>query len=294
MIQTSASVLRVEAQRLQGGLSLGSGVVIERERVATNCHVTRDAEQIFVIRGGARWPVEAQAGDAYHDVCILRVPGLRAPAVVLGDSRHLSIGQPLVAVGYTGGVAIQSSLGEVVALHRMDAAQVVQTSSFFNSGASGGALFDEQLHLVGLLAFHLRGADGHYYAMPVEWLTARTAQAEAERPVRALGSTEIAFWQQPLAEQPAFLRADALAHEANWAELQPVARAWAKADAHDPEAWYMLALAFDGQNRAHDAEQALECSLAAEPTYAPALARLQPLYRQQGRPAAQAVPPCQL
>jgi hypothetical protein len=170
----------------------------------------------------------------------------------------------------------------------------VQSSNFFNSGASGGGLFDDQLHLVGLLAFRLRGADAHYFAAPVEWLAAKLNSPGADSAIHTVAATELAFWQQPISDQPAFLRAEVLVRDANWSALQPLAQAWVKADASDPEAWYMLALAFDGQNRASDAQHALECSLAAEPAYAPARARLEPIYRQQGRPAGQATRPCQL
>jgi hypothetical protein len=292
LVAASASVLRVEVQRAQGGLSLGSGVVVAPERVATNCHVTRDGGQAFVIRGGARWAVESQSSDAYHDVCVLRVPGLRATPVKLGDTKHLAIGQAVTALGYTGGVAIQVSGGEVVSLHRMDDALVVQSSNFFSSGASGGALFDDDLRLVGLLTFRMRGARAHYFAAPAEWLAARLQGQEAS--VKPLAAAELAFWQRPLADQPRFLRAAVLEHDANWAELRPLAQAWADADKSDPEGWYMLAIAFDGLNQARDAQHALECSLAAEPTFKPARTRLESIYLQQGRPATQAALPCQL
>ena len=39
----SASVLKIEALRVQGGFALGSGVVVAPETIVTNCHVTRDA-----------------------------------------------------------------------------------------------------------------------------------------------------------------------------------------------------------------------------------------------------------
>lgn len=295
VIAMSASILRVEVQQRDSGrLALGSAVVVAPERVATNCHVTRGGGQAFVIRGGARWPVTTQVADAYHDICLLRVPGLRAAPVKIGDTKHLTIGQSVTALGYTGGVQIQTSGGEVVSLHRMDNALVVQSTNFFSSGASGGALFDDQLRLVGLLTFRMRGAQAHYFAAPAEWLVARLQSAEKETELAPLAANDLAFWQRPLAEQPLFLRAAVLEHDANWAELRPFAEAWVQANKSDPEGWYMLALAFDGLNRARDAQHAFECALAAEPTFSLARTRLEPIYQRQGRPATQAVLPCQL
>ena len=49
LVALSASVLKVEAQRVQGGYNLGSGVVVAEGRIVTNCHVTRDAVAIHIL-----------------------------------------------------------------------------------------------------------------------------------------------------------------------------------------------------------------------------------------------------
>jgi S1-C subfamily serine protease len=41
---------------------------------------------------------------------------------------------------------------------------VIQTSTAFTSGASGGGLFDEDGRLVGILTYRLRGASGYYFS----------------------------------------------------------------------------------------------------------------------------------
>ena len=60
LIRLSTSVLKVEVIRAQGGYSLGSGVVIGADLVATNCHVTREARQIAVLQDGLRLPAQSQ------------------------------------------------------------------------------------------------------------------------------------------------------------------------------------------------------------------------------------------
>ena len=87
----AASVLRIEAPRASGGYSVGSGVVVGNERVITNCHVTRDAQAITVVRGSTRWPASGQVVNAERDLCLLTVPGLVAPAARLGQAGSLAI-----------------------------------------------------------------------------------------------------------------------------------------------------------------------------------------------------------
>ncbi|CAD5372141.1 TPR_REGION domain-containing protein [Rubrivivax sp. A210] len=289
-IRLSASVLKIEVQRVQGGYALGSAVAVAPGVVVTNCHVTREALQISVVRGGQRWRVDAQASDAGHDLCALRVPGLQADSVVLGRSNELKPGQSVLALGYTGGVELQRSEGDIVALHRLDGAQVIQVRNGFNSGASGGGLFDDTMRLVGILTFRLRGGQAHYYAAPVEWLQPLIAADGDFRAVAPLAATAAAFWQVPAATQPVFLRAAALERERRWEELEALAFNWTRSDARDPQAWYLHGLALRGLQRPGEAQRALEQSLALDAGLQEAWFQLGMLNIEQGRlePARQA------
>jgi len=267
LIRLSTSVLKVEVIRAQGGYSLGSGVVLGADRVATNCHVTRDARQISVLQGGLRLPAQSQQVDAYHDLCLLHVRGIESTrAVELGRPEQISVGQPVTAVGHTAG-ALQSSAGEVRALHRMDGGRVIQSSNYFNSGASGGGLFDAEARLVGILTFRLRGGNAHYFAMPAEWLTRLLPDTDGAQRIEPLARDELAFWELPAQAQPPFLRAAVLEAAGDWRALQPLAIDWADRDAGDPEPWYLLGLALARQGQPDGARLALECSLAIEPDF---------------------------
>jgi serine protease Do len=244
LIGLSASVLRIEAPRSTGGFALGSGVAVDTDKVITNCHVTRDAQEIFVVRGGARWAVAGQLADLEHDLCLLWVPRLVARQATLGRAMALTAGHAVSALGFTGGVDMQNSSGEVVALHRMNGAAVIQSSNFFSSGASGGALFNEDGHLVGVLTFRLPGAGGHYYAAPVEWVQDMLLKLPATQypKVEPLRGGRLAYWQGAMATQPRFLQAASLQRESRWAELEALAQAWLLHDADDAEPHALLAL----------------------------------------------------
>lgn len=278
-VALAGSILRVEAPRPSGGFAIGSAVTVGPELVVTNCHVTREARRISVVRGGVRWAAAAQASDLARDLCLLHVPGLRSPAVAVGQAATLAIGQSVTALGYTGGVGIQNSLGEVQDLHPHDGGVVIQSSNFFNSGASGGGLFDDTGRLVGVLTFRLRGGDAHYYAAPAEWVSELVDAARRGdlRAVLPLEQYPLPYWES--AAPPRFLRAARLQSEGRWRELEALAAAWARQDPADNEPWFLLGLALQQQGRDAEARPALECALALQPARQAArtaLAALQP------------------
>jgi serine protease Do len=266
LVRLGASMIRVEAPRDDGGLAFGSGVAVARDTVVTNCHVTRDARRIVVIHAGQRHAVDSQASDLANDLCLLRAPGLDATPVALGRSNELAPGQPLAALGYTGGAGLSTSAGSVVQLHRFKGARVVQTSSHFTSGASGGGLFDDRGALVGVLTFRLRGGLAHYFASPAEWV-ARLLAAPAFVRVAPLAAEPAPYWAASGAAQPRFLEAAALMQSMRWDQLATTARAWLRAEPADAEPWVALGIALLRLEQAAEGRRALECALRLEPAH---------------------------
>lgn len=283
LVQLGGSIVKIEAVRQQGGYALGSGVVVAPDKVATNCHVTRDGREVRVLRGGLRYTAEAQASDLRHDLCVLSVPQLGAPAVAVApdDAQPLQPGQTVSAIGFTGGIALQRSSGEVVALHRLDGAQVIQSTNWFNSGASGGGLFDETQQLVGLLTFRMRGTQAHYYAAPVAWLLP-LLRDDAMRPVAPLARTEAPFWERPAGDQPRFLQAAVFEQEQRWQDLDALAIAWAREDRADAQPWLVRGRAQQQLGRLPAAQKSLEQALAIDPASRSALLQLGLLHAAQG------------
>ncbi|HET7402615.1 MAG TPA: serine protease [Usitatibacter sp.] len=189
----AASVVRVEAVLEGGRLSVGSGVTVAPAIVATNCHVVRDSGSIRVAGGGVMWEVDGEVGDARHDVCFLRVPGWSGHPVALAQSDAPEVGATVVALGFTAGAPIRPRMGNVRALREIDGAQVIEADAQFNSGSSGGGLFDEDGTLVGLLTFRRRNSTTSFYALPVEWVRQgipREDQWESVKPLEGAAP----FW----------------------------------------------------------------------------------------------------
>jgi serine protease Do len=239
-----ASVLKVRATNTDGSVSLGSGIVFEAGKVATNCHVTRRATHIVVLDAAEskEWTVRSQRRDVHHDLCILSVPGIApevALAVELGEPR---IGQFVYAAGYPNGGKLAINRGEVTGLHAYEGAKIIRTSAPFDYGASGGALFDRDGRLLGILTFKARAGDAYHFVLPVKWLAAKSDAAEAEQ----------AFWEGPRESQPYFLRALALEIDRKWDALLALAETWSRRDARSPEARSAIAMAQRGLGRDPD------------------------------------------
>jgi S1-C subfamily serine protease len=234
LFKAAPSLARLEAKKTNGGYAFGTAVAIAPDRVVTNCHVTREAQSVYVVMGGLRFDARAQLADVDHDLCLLWVPRLDSRAVLLAASADLRVGQPVTAIGYGGATGIQASIGEVTGLHAFDGGLVIRSSAAFSGGASGGGLFDEDGRLVGILSFRLPARGAYFFSIPVEWLRERALSLARYQPVAPLGEAR-AFWERPQAEQPYFMRATSLEAEQNWPELLRLTDAWVEAEPGNPD-----------------------------------------------------------
>ena len=216
------------------GLSVGSGVTVAPSIVVTNCHVTRDAVTIRISGGGRLWAVTGQYADGPHDLCFLRVPNWNGGPAELGGRDALQPGQPVAAIGFTGGTGRALRLGRVQALHALDGASVIESNTAFTSGASGGGLFDASGALVGLLTFRMRGRSGSYYSLPVRWISDRIPEESQWTDIHPLPDA-MPFWQRDDATLPYFMRAVPLSAEGRWAELIELTERWSSANPRDAE-----------------------------------------------------------
>lgn len=232
LLQTSSSVVRVEAERPQGGLSVGSGVTVGPAIIVTNCHVTRDAAAIRISGNGMLWDVTGEYADSNHDLCFLHAPSWQGKAAVLGVPDALHAGQSVAAIGFTGGTGKKVSVGHVSALHSLDGARIIESDAAFTSGSSGGGLFDASGALIGLLTFRLQGSN--YYSLPVRWISDRLPAEDQWQDVHPLHDS-LPFWERDNATLPYFMRATPLRIEGRWSELVELTERWASANPGDAE-----------------------------------------------------------
>ena len=159
----------------QGGL--GSGVIISTTGyILTNNHVVEGADEIEVILNDMRKAKAKVIGtDPDTDLAILKIELDKLPAIVLGDSDSLQVGDPVLAIGNPFGVGQTVTGGIVSALGRNQLGintfeNFIQTDAAINPGNSGGALVDVNGNLMGInTAIYSRsgGSMGIGFAIPV-------------------------------------------------------------------------------------------------------------------------------
>lgn len=133
----------------------GSGFVIDDAgHVMTNHHVVSGAERVsLVLPDGSAVPGRVLGGDEDSDIAVVEAQGLAVPAVELGVSDDLRIGQQVIAVGSPLGLNGTVTSGIVSALDRTSqhsTQSLVQTDASINPGNSGGPLVDLDGRVVGV------------------------------------------------------------------------------------------------------------------------------------------------
>ena len=236
--QASFSVVRLMATSAEGRHFFGSGVALRSDAVATNCHVTRLAQNVWVFFGNAVLIARSQRADPVHDLCVLDVPGLNAPAAQIAEPDLLKVGDRVHAMGYGAFQGFIHQGGTVNGLFQFDGARVIESNAAFPHGASGGGLFDAEGRLVGLLTFYRTAdeAQTDYFSIPIGWL--KHLDNVAATSIAPTSTTP--FWADPLERQPLFLQAGALEAAGLWNQLLSVAEQWTRMHPEDPHAWLTL------------------------------------------------------
>jgi len=161
----------------QRATSLGSGVIISPSGyVITNNHVVEAADEIEVaLPDGKTLLARVVGSDPETDLVVLRVDAEHLPAIALGSSETLRVGDVVLAIGNPFGVGQTVTSGIVSALGRAGLGintfeNFIQTDAAINPGNSGGALVDAHGSLVGInTAIYSRsgGSMGIGFAIPV-------------------------------------------------------------------------------------------------------------------------------
>ncbi|MBH1987434.1 MAG: trypsin-like peptidase domain-containing protein [Burkholderiales bacterium] len=156
---------------------IGSGVIVSPEGyVLTNNHVVDRMDDIEVmLTDGRKAKAKVIGTDPETDLAVLKIDLERLPAITLGNSESLLVGDAVLAIGNPFGVGQTVTSGIVSALGRNQLGintfeNFIQTDAAINPGNSGGALVDTHGHLVGInTAIYSRsgGNMGIGFAIPV-------------------------------------------------------------------------------------------------------------------------------
>ncbi|HWU66569.1 MAG TPA: trypsin-like peptidase domain-containing protein [Methylophilus sp.] len=276
-----ASVVKVHTITASGGHGVGSGVVVEKDTVATNCHVLANSSGISVSKFGDSISPVGMIADWQHDICLLKFAYLELPAVKLAAAANLHYGDEVFSIGFPGGPPKpQTIAGKVRALYPYDGSVIVRTDAAFVMGSSGSPTFNQDGELVSLSTFKSPGKHAYFYSVPVEWIQALMQQA----PSPSTAPTASAFWDVLPSSRPYWMQVVQPYQSGDWPALEEIARTWLVQEPSSAEACFYLASALHGQGKLSEAQQAYERTTTLQPAHLDAWSGLAILAQQTQQP----------
>ncbi|MDP3856318.1 MAG: DegQ family serine endoprotease [Stagnimonas sp.] len=160
--------------------SLGSGFVLWADGyIITNAHVVKDAKEVLVRLSDRReLPAQVVGMDEPSDIALLKIEAEGLPAVRVGDSGKLRVGQWVMAIGSPFGFDYSVTAGIVSAKGRSlfteQYVPFIQTDAAINPGNSGGPLFNLKGEVIGVnsqIYSQTGGNSGIAFSIPIDVAT---------------------------------------------------------------------------------------------------------------------------
>ncbi len=170
--KTLESTVLVVAEDAEGEIiGIGSGFFVREGLIATNQHVIDEAAIIGVrmVNQEHFHPIDSVAAqDAEQDLALLIVSSLNAPALPLGDSDALQIGEPIYAVGNPIGFLEGTFSDGLVSGIRgaLPDSKLIQMTAPISEGSSGGPVLNAKGEVVGVSTAEIALGQNLNFAVP--------------------------------------------------------------------------------------------------------------------------------
>ena len=175
-INCSAVSTNIFGQQTESASS-GSGFIYTADGyIVTNQHVVANASSINVtLYNGDTYPATLVGSDSDYDVAVLKIDAKDLPAVTLGNSTDVNVGDNVMAIGNPlGELTFSMSSGIVSCVNRAINVEgtpfnMIQVDASINPGNSGGGLFNMNGELIGLVNAKSSSSDaeGLGFAIPI-------------------------------------------------------------------------------------------------------------------------------
>lgn len=155
------------------GTATGTGFIVSSEGyILTNEHVVEKATEVKVTIGAGEYTATVVATLPGSDLALLKVDARGLPAVHLGNSDQVDIGDEVYALGCPGGVCGTATMGRIANIGvsiRTDGERVLQNMLMVDittdHGSSGGPLVNSRGEVVGITTAGRQGAFG--FSIPI-------------------------------------------------------------------------------------------------------------------------------
>lgn len=251
LFNTNPSVVKVHVANDKGNHGVGSGVVVAKNYIVTNCHVIANSQGIHVTKYGVSYSPDALIADWKSDLCILKFKFLELKPVTMTNTANVEYETDVFTKSYGGNAARPgSSFGTIKAKFNYNGHQIIQSSASFMLGASGGGLFNYQGELIGITTFKTPGRSAFYYSMPIEIIEEMMINGKE---ISITAAPESAFWDSPEKNQPYFMRVVSALNKKDWSKLMIISEDWVRSEPNADESNFHLGLANYHRNNEDEA-----------------------------------------
>ena len=154
---------------------VGSGFILTSDGfIMTNAHVVEGADEVIVtLTDNREYKAKIVGSDKRTDVAVVKIEATGLPAVKIGDSNRLRVGEWVMAIGSPFGLENTVTAGIVSAKQRDtgDYLPFIQTDVAINPGNSGGPLINMRGEVVGInsqIYSRSGGFQGISFAIPMD------------------------------------------------------------------------------------------------------------------------------
>ncbi len=174
--------------------SIGSGFFVKEGVIASNLHVVEGASRGYakVVGQRTKFNIEGIVGiDQNRDLVILKISGAPTPALVLGNSDAVEVGEPVYAVGNPQGLEGTFPEGIVSSIRQAGSDKLLQITAPISPGSSGGPVLNTKGEVVGVSVATFSGGQNLNFAIPSNYLAALIRKLESLKPLsRAKSATK--------------------------------------------------------------------------------------------------------